>query len=326
MGSGFSVAPDLDKAFDLAGGEPDKLLQTYSKEDLARAFFHHVFPVIARKGVFDREGFVFTMDTSDPFVHSCTVSHRLVDALPISPSSRFLLKMFVRRKDLLLADLRCIQHVPPPRTQQSSEPTAFFFPDVFVGLLPEGPLRDLRAPLEALPFPLAASVLEYVYLQNPLEKFTAQKPQLPNQMFPGLGVGRAFMDMVSEAAQKHNRMMLLNQPEDFHNAFLYNSNGMRYLSPQMQAMAELVFEDLKGDIEKKGLAAVAWSVHEGRLMCGEHVVFWPLQDQVLATSDVIRKYLKSIEPLVQQIKSCFANQRPLFKLEEHGKLHLKLKE
>lgn len=183
--------------------------------------------------------------------------------------------------------------------------------DAWISLLPQSH-RDWKAPLAALPEHLPASRIEYVYLQNPLAQFDERRPRLPNQLYPGLGVGKEFLAMLKVAAQQHDRELLVNKPESFHNALIYHLQGMRYVAPHFQAFLEILLEDLGGDIATN-MATVAWAVHEGRLRFhGTCVMHWPLWDQVLPISERVIAFVHSSAPLITELKKM--SPRPLFSI------------
>lgn len=52
---------------------------------------------------------------------------------------------------------------------------------------------------------------------------------------------------------------LLNFPEYFHNAVLYNETNYFFINPAFQAFFLSLLRDLSGDIQRYGLAAVSWA-------------------------------------------------------------------
>ncbi len=91
MGSAVSfenVLADFDKNND----EDRVFLNSYSKKELIALFDQFLFPSFPQ---YPREGFIFELDCSDPFVHVASVSHQLLSNL--KPEAQFVLKIFVRR-------------------------------------------------------------------------------------------------------------------------------------------------------------------------------------------------------------------------------------
>lgn len=170
----------------------------------------------------------------------------------------------------------------------------------WLSMLPEEH-RDWRTPMQSLSRNLMASCMEYVYLQNPLAQFDARRPQLPNQRYPGLGIGKQFLQMIQSAAKRHGRDLIINRPEAFHNALMYNRHGLRYLSPHCQAYFELMLEDLGPAIEAD-FAGVSWAVYEGRLRFRGKPCKWPMWDQVSPVAESLARFIHDSEPLIQQLK------------------------
>eukprot|EP00741_Cyanophora_paradoxa_P008780 tig00001374_g8497.t1 len=88
----------------------------------------------------------------------------------------------------------------------------------------QGPHEDARQKqvahvvMETLPTPIKVTAIEWLCLQNPRAQFCEQKPRLPGQKHPGLGVVKEFCRLLGEVAAEHGRDALLNVPEHYHNA------------------------------------------------------------------------------------------------------------
>ncbi len=85
-------------------------------------------------------------------------------------------------------------------------------------------------------------VIEWLLMQNPRAAFSAQRPRLPGQLHPGLGVGRKMQDVLVLMAQRISRDALLNVPEHAHLAETYTALGWRFLDgaraePMVTALA-----------------------------------------------------------------------------------------
>jgi hypothetical protein len=81
MGQALSIAPDLGNWDDVADPDAEKtFLGDYSRRDLEKLFDKFLFPPMA--AMFPRDGFIFAIDTEDPFVHEVAISHRLLEHKP----------------------------------------------------------------------------------------------------------------------------------------------------------------------------------------------------------------------------------------------------
>jgi hypothetical protein len=273
----------------------------YTKEDLMERFYKYLYPKLSNE--FPKEGFLFTVDSTDAFVHSLSITHKKLGRRSIEsdgPSS-FILKLFVKR--VVQWDWNSA-HI----FSQVAAPCEAF--NEFLTLLPETD-RDVKAPFEDLHPRMDCSVLEYIYLQNPLKEFSPDRKQLPNQKHPGLGVGKEFLQLAVRAAEEHHRDFLINYPEQFHNAFIYGYKaGMTFLSPHCQAFFEIMVEDL-ADALKDDFAAVAWSIFENKLRFrGETIVKWPSWEQVMPLSARTKSFIKQNKKAVDHFKKAVRKGQP----------------
>jgi hypothetical protein len=107
------------------------------------------------------------------------------------------------------------------------------------------------------------SVLDnaWLSLQDPRASFTAERPRLPGQRWPGLGLSRAFYGLLSRWAREWGKDAVFATPEYFHNAVFY-SRGFRFLSAGEQGR----FEALRRDLGGLRLADASAAVEEGRVL------------------------------------------------------------
>jgi hypothetical protein len=101
----------------------------------------------------------------------------------------------------------------------------------------------------------------WLSLQDPRASFTAEKPRLPGQKWPGLGLSRAFYALMSRWAQEWGKDAVLATPEYFHNAVFY-SPAFSFLSPVEQGR----FEALRRDLVGLSVAAASAVVQTGRVL------------------------------------------------------------
>lgn len=72
--------------------------------------------------------------------------------------------------------------------------------------------------------------IEWLCLQNPKASFTKEKPKLPGQEYPGLGVGRDALSLILLLGIRMKYHALINTPDHFHNAYIY-SNTFYFTNP-----------------------------------------------------------------------------------------------
>lgn len=102
--------------------------------------------------------------------------------------------------------------------------------------------------------------VEWLKMQNPRKNFTRQRPKLPGQEFPGLGIGSEALELLIMAARRLGMLGVVNIPDHYHNAFFY-SKIFHYENPKDQARLMAIIRDTKG----RHVANVAWAVERGLL-------------------------------------------------------------
>lgn len=162
----------------------------------------------------------------------------------------------------------------------------------------EAPLMDLRLSEEARVLSgfaerklgsgtLALLVIQWVSLQHVRGSFTSERPRLPGQSYPGLGVGRKLYRVLWVLARELGKDALSAFPMYFHNA-VYYAGGFHYLDPQKQA--ELVA--LRRDLAHLPLNVASEGVSEGRLTDGAsgEAVDWNPGEMLAPISRRLRSY------------------------------------
>jgi hypothetical protein len=104
-------------------------------------------------------------------------------------------------------------------------------------------------------------VIEWLCMQNPRGSYTPHRPRLPGQSGPSTGLGRAMHNILILMAQRTRREGLLNVPEHFHLATLYQRAGYRYPSLEKEHELKAALHATK-DLP---FAAAAWAAHRGFL-------------------------------------------------------------
>ena len=100
----------------------------------------------------------------------------------------------------------------------------------------------------------------WLSLQDPRARFTPERPRLPGQRFPGLGLARAFYSLLARWAREWGKDAVLATPEYFHNAVFY-SPAFRFLSPREQGR----FLALRRDLQDLPVAEASAAVNAGRV-------------------------------------------------------------
>jgi len=189
----IGISPEFEEAFkedDLSmtpgNTGTDRFLGIYSKQDVEDEFQKSgIIPSLHEKGFLHLE---FVMDTSDPFVHSVKVTDKSLESKPLT--SRFLIDLFVRRRDFKYSEFKTFTNHKDAEhmvVDYDGEDVKNFFK-------------------KHLTFELHMSVVEWLSMQNPLSEFLPERPQLPGQKHPGLGVGRRMVEMLSRLAKEKKEM------------------------------------------------------------------------------------------------------------------------
>ena len=124
--------------------------------------------------------------------------------------------------------------------------------------------------------------IRWFSLQNPMKAFDNKRPRLPGQRFPGTGFGRDALEVLVKLCRSSRREGIVNNPEHFHNAFMYEN--FMFLNPSDQGRFEKMKNDLCNDLKEMGLSAVSWAIYLGFLEEKGKIVHWDLKEQVLPLS------------------------------------------
>ena len=100
--------------------------------------------------------------------------------------------------------------------------------------------------------------IQWLCLQNPRQPFTPDRPALPGQRHPGLGLGRTVMSMFENMAETLNLDGIINIPEYMHNAILY-SRKFHFLNPVVEGRMKALMRD----VGHMPLTQLSWGVEQG---------------------------------------------------------------
>jgi len=76
--------------------------------------------------------------------------------------------------------------------------------------------------------------IDWMTLQNPLADFTPERPRLPGQEYPGLGIAHEVLEVFYAVARRLRLGALLAVSDRFHNAVIY-SPSFFFVDPRRQA-------------------------------------------------------------------------------------------
>jgi acetoin utilization deacetylase AcuC-like enzyme len=154
--------------------------------------------------------------------------------------------------------------------------------------------RALRRPASAAfaPDGLRLLAIEWLCMQNPCADFTLDRPQLPDQRFPGLGLGPWMLELLRQMALRLRCAGLMNCPRHYHNARVY-ARAMRFFDPAIEGR----FRALQALLEPLPLLEAIDAVARGAVVDEEglpwHWTCFEGAPQVLATDEALSSYLAS---------------------------------
>ncbi|EFA77362.1 hypothetical protein PPL_12574 [Heterostelium album PN500] len=132
---------------------------------------------------------------------------------------------------------------------------------------------------------------------DPKKQFSNDRPPLPGQQYPGLGIAKQMDQLLVQAATKSNRDCLLNTPYRFYNAFMYQSREYFFVDPSIQSFFLSLLGDLEPAIEQLGLAPVSWAFEFGCVKersTGNRVT-WEFHKQIRPLSNKLKAYFTSTD-------------------------------
>jgi len=135
-------------------------------------------------------------------------------------------------------------------------------------------------------------VILWLVLSNPDGKFSLDRPRLPGQHRPGLGLLDEALTLLTSFARDLAVDGILDVPEHFHTALFY-SRLFRYLDPAEEGRLLAIARDVGG----APLALVSEAIRNGCLVdraTGEPLPWHP-SEQVLPARGRLRRFLRSPE-------------------------------
>jgi len=138
----------------------------------------------------------------------------------------------------------------------------------------------------------AALVIDWLLFQNIEQDFTLDRPRLPGQRFPGLGLSGVVLELLLIICWRLNLDGIINVPEHYHNAYLY-AKMFRYLDPKIEA--KLIA--LQKTFKKMPLAKLTWGIEWNcvRDLNTNQPLVWFAQEQILPMHKELQKIFKSNE-------------------------------
>ena len=127
----------------------------------------------------------------------------------------------------------------------------------------------------------------WLCMQHPRGTFSARKPPMPDQAYPGLGLAREILELLVLMVERLGKQALVNRPMHLHNARYYH-HKFRFLDPRMEGRLAAILRDT-ADVS---LADASWAVQLGCLMnvnTGEPLR-WEGKEQVFPMCEALQAY------------------------------------
>jgi hypothetical protein len=135
-------------------------------------------------------------------------------------------------------------------------------------------------------------VIHWLVLSDPDRDFTVDRPRLPGQERPGLGLLDEALSLLSAFSRELAVAGVLDVPEHFHTAQFY-SRAFRYFDPVVEGRFQAIARDLAG----VPLALASDAIRLGCLVdrATGTPMEWPAAEQVMAMRGPLRRFLRSGE-------------------------------
>lgn len=135
--------------------------------------------------------------------------------------------------------------------------------------------------------------IDWLSLRNPRGVFTPERPRLPGQDVPGLGLAEQVFELLCRAVERLRLDALLSTAEYFHNAVLYVAR-MPFLDPRCGGRVQSLIQLLLYR-ERLSLAQASWAVEWGmvREQGAAEPFRWRGEAQVWPRAPSLRAYLGS---------------------------------
>jgi len=133
-------------------------------------------------------------------------------------------------------------------------------------------------------------LIHWLALSDPDRPFSIDRPRLPGQERPGLGLLSECLSLLRQIGKEFLLDGILDVPDHFHTALIY-SRAFRFLDPQAEGRFQAMARDLKG----LPLALASEAIGEGCLIdTGTGLpVPWEPAEQVMPLREPLRHHFRS---------------------------------
>lgn len=152
--------------------------------------------------------------------------------------------------------------------------------------IPDAKYFDKKAKIT----PYNMIVIEWLSAKNPKKKFDNEKPQLPGQTNPGLGVLKYCFEMLYLMAKEVFKDGFLDIPDHMHGAIMY-SKKFKFFDPKHEGIIRAMGRDLR----KYSLSDISWGAITETIIdldTGKPAIYDPCE-QIHYVSPRMKKYFDS---------------------------------
>ncbi|MGQ9617872.1 MAG: hypothetical protein ACUVUG_02800 [Candidatus Aminicenantia bacterium] len=142
--------------------------------------------------------------------------------------------------------------------------------------------------------------IEWLCLQNPISSFTKDKPRLPGQTYPGLGLGERLWNVFELLVKFMQIDGVMIKPKFLHNAIM-NRKLFRFIKPEKEGELRAIMKDL-GHYH---LAVIAWASYHGCIFEEEKKYEWIADALVFPHNKELKEYFSSgfyVEKVKEEIE------------------------
>ncbi len=131
--------------------------------------------------------------------------------------------------------------------------------------------------------------VEWLLLQDPTRSFTLQRPALPGQEHPGLGIALQMQELLVQACRRLSLHGVFERPAHYHN-LLGGASDAHFLDPEQEGRAQAILTVLAG--------VPPWiasrTVHSDGLKFGDGTIMsWQPEMHGIAVSSALKEYFES---------------------------------
>jgi len=143
-------------------------------------------------------------------------------------------------------------------------------------------------------------VVEWLLLQHPLKPFTRQRPQIPGQEHPGLGLSSLVFELLYWTARRSDLDGVILVPNYLHTGYFYGRH-LHFFDPKHQGILAAIKRCLKSGIQ---LNQLSWACAEGQLVhqYTRDIYRWKPAPMVMPVTPSWKRYFES-STYQEQVKS-----------------------